>query len=51
MKKIFVHYLKPYYFRMAMGFLIKFTGTIMELLLPWTLAYMIDTVIPGNQRS
>ncbi len=23
----------------------------MELLLPWTLAYMIDTVIPGNQRS
>lgn len=51
MKKIFVHYLKPYYLRMAMGFLIKFTGTIMELLLPWTLAYMIDTVIPGNQRS
>ena len=51
MKKIFVHYLKPYYLRMAMGFLIKFTGTIMELLLPWTLAYMIDTVFPGNQRS
>ncbi|WP_373263830.1 ABC transporter ATP-binding protein [Hungatella hathewayi] len=51
MKKIFVHYLKPYYLRMAMGFLIKFTGTIMDLLLPWTLAYMIDTVIPDNQRS
>jgi ATP-binding cassette subfamily B protein len=36
---------------MSVGFLIKFTGTIMDLLLPWTLAYMIDTVIPGNRRK
>ena len=48
MKKIFSYYLKPYYLRMAVGFLIKFTGTLMDLFLPWTLAYMIDTVIPGN---
>ena len=50
MKKIFSYYLKPYYLRMAVGFLIKFTGTLMDLFLPWTLAYMIDTVIPANQR-
>lgn len=50
MKKIFSYYLKPYYLRMAVGFLIKFTGTLMDLVLPWTLAYMIDTVIPANQR-
>ena len=50
MKKIFSYYLKPYYLRMAIGFLIKFIGTLMDLFLPWTLAYMIDTVIPANQR-
>ena len=50
MKKIFSYYLKPYYLRMAVGFLIKFTGTLMDVFLPWTLAYMIDTVIPANQR-
>lgn len=50
MKKIVSYYLKPYYLRMAVGFLIKFTGTLMDLFLPWTLAYMIDTVIPANQR-
>ena len=51
MKKILTVYLQPYYLRMAMGFLIKFTGTIMDLLLPWTLAHMIDVVIPANRRE
>lgn len=51
MKRIFAYYLKPYYLRMTVGFLIKFTGTVMDLLLPWTLAYMIDTVIPANRRN
>ena len=44
MKTVF-KYLKPYYFRMTVGFFIKFTGTIMDLLLPWILAYIIDHVI------
>ena len=35
---------------MAGGFVIKFTGTLMDLFLPWALAYMIDTVIPANGR-
>ena len=51
MKKILTFYLQPYYLRMAVGFLIKFTGTIMDLLLPWTLAHMIDVVIPANRRG
>ena len=50
MKKIFLYYLKPFYLRMAGGFVIKFTGTLMDLFLPWALAYMIDTVIPANGR-
>lgn len=45
MKKVF-QYLKPYMFRMVVGFAIKFLGTIMDLLLPWILAYMIDDIIP-----
>ncbi len=52
MKKIIMWYLKPYYGRMSIGFVIKFIGTIMDLCLPWILAYMIDTVIPtGNKKQ
>lgn len=51
MRKIFFHYLKPFYPRMAGGFMIKFAGTLMDLFLPWALAYMIDTVIPANGRQ
>lgn len=51
MKNILGFYLKPYYGRMAWGIFIKFTGTIMDLLLPWTLAYMIDQVIPSGRRE
>ena len=46
MKKVIFHYLRPYYARMALGFVIKFFGTIMDLFLPWILAYIIDSVIP-----
>lgn len=46
MKKVLFEYLRPYYVRMLLGFVIKFTGTIMDLCLPWILAYMIDTIIP-----
>ncbi len=51
MKKIFGHYLAPYYVRMAMGFFVKFSGTLMDLFLPWTLAYMIDSVIPADRKG
>lgn len=51
MKKVLMYYLKPYYGKMIIGFVIKFIGTIMDLCLPWILAYMIDTVIPRKERS
>ena len=51
MKRIFFYYLKPYYLRMAWGLLIKFAGTMMDLFLPWALAYMIDAVIPANDTD
>jgi ATP-binding cassette subfamily B protein len=36
---------------MLYGFTIKFLGTIMDLCLPWILAYMIDTIIPTGQKT
>lgn len=51
MKKVLSKYLRPYYGRMLSGFVIKFVGTIMDLWLPWILAYMIDTVIPQGRRN
>ena len=50
MKRIF-GYLKPYYLRMAVGFSIKFTGTIVELMIPWILSHMIDNVIPRKDPN
>ena len=50
MKKVLTVYLRPYYARMALGFCIKFFGTIMDLFLPWILAYIIDSVIPTGDR-
>lgn len=36
---------------MGVGFLIKFTGTIMDLFIPYILAYIIDTIIPLKQKN
>lgn len=46
---LFLTYLKPFYKRMLLVFSVKFTGTIMDLFLPWILAYIIDYVIPTRQ--
>jgi len=46
MKRVITYYLKPYYFRMGIGFTIKFIGSVMDLCLPWILAHIIDEVIP-----
>lgn len=51
MKQIIFQYLKPYFRRMSFGFLIKFTGTVMDLFIPYILAYIIDSVIPEGDRS
>lgn len=44
--KLMIDYVRPYFGKMSIGLFIKFTGTIMDLLLPWILAYIIDNVIP-----
>lgn len=51
MKRVFTKYLRPYYARMAFGFVIKFIGTVMDLFLPWILAHMIDIVIPTGEKG
>lgn len=45
MRKILT-YLKPHLLKMTLGLTIKFTGTIMDLFLPWILAYTIDEIVP-----
>lgn len=51
MKQIIFKYLKPYFGRMGMGFVIKFIGTIMDLCIPYILAHIIDFVIPMEDRT
>ncbi len=50
MKQIF-GYLKPHIPRMTIGFLFKFSGTIVDLLIPWILSYIIDEVVPTRNIS
>lgn len=50
MIQIVFKYLQPYFGRMGVGFLIKFVGTIMDLCIPYILAYIIDSVIPMENR-
>jgi len=44
MKRILL-YLKPYRLRMAAGFLVKVTGTVAELFLPYILTHILENVI------
>lgn len=45
LKKV-IYYLKPYMGKMLIGFIIKMLGTLMDLGLPWMLAFIIDDIIP-----
>lgn len=45
MKPIFP-YLKPHVPRMLKGLSIKFFGTMMDLMIPWMLSYILDYVVP-----
>lgn len=45
MKRLLM-YLRPNLSRMSVGLVIKFLGTIMDLLIPWILAHIIDEVAP-----
>lgn len=39
-------YLKPHVPKMTLGLVIKFFGTIMDLMIPWMLSYILDYVVP-----
>lgn len=45
MKRVF-DYLKPYKINLVIGLSVKSSATLMELFLPFLLAYIIDTIIP-----
>ena len=44
-------YVRPYLKRMSLGLAIKFTGTIMDLLLPYILAHIIDDIVPLGEMK
>lgn len=50
MKKVFT-YIKPHTFRMLYGLTIKILGSLMDLGLPWVLAYILDDIIPLKDIS
>ena len=49
--KLVVKYLKPFGFSLLIGFIIKVTGTIAELALPYILSHMLDVVVPANASA
>ena len=46
--KYILHYIRPFLGRMSAGLVIKFIGTITDLLLPFILAHIIDEVVPTH---
>ena len=44
-------FLKPHVPRMILGFIVKFTATILELALPMILSFMIDDVVPIGEKK
>lgn len=48
MKKI-LFYLRPYSVRVAIGLVIKISGSICELLIPIVMGYLIDEIVPMKQ--
>ena len=46
--KFILRYIKPYTVAVLIGMLIKFTGTIADLVLPSILAHLIDVVAPSK---
>ena len=42
-------YLKPFYRRMAVGLSIKVVGTLIELILPYILSYILKSVVQKEE--
>lgn len=50
MKRVLA-YARPYLGKMGLQFFIKFTGTIVELLLPWMLSVILDRFVPAKDMK
>lgn len=48
---MFKEYLEPYYKDISINLIIKSVGTMMEIVLPAILAYIIDTVVPSKDKN
>ncbi|MDO4754701.1 MAG: ABC transporter ATP-binding protein, partial [Bacillota bacterium] len=46
MRELLQRYIKKEWKRISAGFVIKFIGTVTDLFIPWTLAYIINRVTP-----
>ncbi|MBR6764844.1 MAG: ABC transporter ATP-binding protein, partial [Clostridia bacterium] len=46
--KIIIKYLRPFFKRMTVGFLIKVTATVFELALPYILSHILKSVVVKN---
>lgn len=50
MRKV-IEYLKPQFAWMCFGISIKFVGAIMDLVIPWILAHLLDVVVPTEDHG
>ena len=48
--KFLFRYLKPYLGAMSVGLVIKTIGTLVELVLPYILSYILDEIVPNDGR-
>ena len=46
--KLVLRYVRPYSLRLGIGMSVKLLGTVIELFIPYILAYIIDEVTPKN---
>lgn len=49
--KYIISYVRPFFGKMAVGFIVKFGGTIMDLFLPMLLSMIIDDIVPTGNRT
>ncbi len=49
--KYIISYIKPFFPKMCLGFVIKFIGTIMDLIIPMLLSVIIDDIVPTGNRT
>ncbi len=49
--QLILRYIRPHLRQMIIGFIVKFFGTCMDLVLPYILAHIIDRVIPTKEMT